>query len=58
MNKYILSKTIEDGIQAVSHYEAFLEFRKRASEGYYNIQPLDVEFVGEVPPEESTPESP
>jgi len=58
MKRYTLNKTIEDEVQAESHYKAFLEFRERESEGYYTVQPLDVEYAGEVEePSTSTPEA-
>lgn len=56
MNKYILRKTIDDEIEAPTHYEAFLELRKRQAEGYYNIRQEDIEFDREV--EESSTSTP
>ena len=59
MKRYTLNKTIEDEVQAPSHYAAFLEFRRRESEGYYRIQAQDIEYTGEVEePSTSTPEEP
>lgn len=52
-NQYRMSKAIEDTIQAPTHYDAYLEFRKRQQEGYYGITPGDVEFIREVYKEES-----
>jgi hypothetical protein len=60
VNRYRLARTIEDEVTALTHYEAYLLFRKRMAEGYYGIHKEDVEFVEEVveTPTSTSAESP